>query len=51
MNKSVLMLSIDPLNWEHPHLLGPSLQVTDDVDPLKWRIPYVLGPRLRVRGT
>jgi hypothetical protein len=41
----VVMLVVDPLNWERPHLLQPPLHVRDDVHPVEWQHSHVIGPR------
>jgi hypothetical protein len=43
LNDIVVMLVIDPLNWDPPYLLQPVLHVRDDVDLVEWQCPYIIG--------
>ena len=45
LDDAVVMLVVDPLDWERPYLLQPPLHVRDDVHPVQWQHPHVIGPQ------
>jgi len=44
------MFQLDPLNWQHPHVIGSSVWMKDGVYFGKLQRFYFVSPQLNVKG-
>jgi hypothetical protein len=49
-NQTIELLQVDPLKWPRSYLIGPSIQVRDDLDPLKLEVPCYVQKEFIVLG-